>query len=376
MDVNNNKIIGWNFKYFDDKEFFDLFTKLKEEYSLNFLVNKFYLNNNTIIRWTNNKSVPRQYYFDLLYLTNNKKLMDKYIKITTARCKDQFYTKPETAKYCFEKLKLFLCRNDFDWKKYFFVEPSAGSGHFYNLLPKNRRIGIDIDSKFNAEFISMNFLDYDLSSVDKKTILIGNPPFGLRGNMALRFINHSRSADFIAMILPPLFESDGKGSPKKRVENHKLVYNERLPLNSYIYPDGKDVEVATLFQIWAKKTINIPELKQEYDTDHLVKIYSLSNGPSSSSKRNVKMIDKCDLYLPSTCFSGMKSYSSFYDLPNKRGYGIVITNKPLRRKILEHLKSVNWSKDYAFLSTNCALNLRKSLIQKSIFDGIRMKGIY
>ena len=78
------------------------------------------------------------------------------------------------------------------------------------------------------------------------------------------------------------------------------------------------------------------------------------------------MIDKCDVYLPSTCFSGMKAYKSFYDLPNKRGYGIVILDKKNKNKILQKMQNVDWSKDYAFLSTNSALNLRSSLIKKCV----------
>ena len=39
-----------------------------------------------------------------------------------------------------------------------------------------------------------------------KYIVIGNPPFGLRGNLALRFMNHSYDfADVIAFILPRIY---------------------------------------------------------------------------------------------------------------------------------------------------------------------------
>ena len=60
-------------------------------------------------------------------------------------------------------------------------------------------------------------------------IVIGNPPFGLRGQLALKFINHSsKFADYVCFILPQLFQSDGKGVPRKRVIGLNLIHSETL----------------------------------------------------------------------------------------------------------------------------------------------------
>lgn len=359
-----------NFKYFSNEEFFYLFQKLKNEKGINFLVDKLFLNNNTILRWNHKKSIPQQYFFDLLQIENNKKLINSYIQIISARNKDQFFTKKEVAKNCFNTLIKFLKKFNFDYSKYFFIEPSAGDGAFFDLLPSKKRIGIDLFPPNDRQYLKANYLDWN--NPYKKSIVITNPPFGLRGNLALRFINHSFKSDIVAMILPPLFESDGKGTPKKRVLNHKLVYSEKLDLNSYLYPNGKEVSVATLFQIWVKKDLPFDEIKSEYDTDHLIKIYSISNGNTSSDKRNVKMIGKCDLYLPSTCFKGMRIYKRFEDLPNKRGYGIVILNSKFRYKTLKIFNKIDWEKNYAFLSTNSALNLRMNLIKKALLENLKI----
>ena len=72
------------------------------------------------------------------------------------------------------------------------------------------------------------------------------------------------------------------------------------------------------------------------------------------------MIGKCDAYLPSTCFSGMKAYRSFGELPNRRGYGVVIHKS--KRRVENILMQQDW-KQVAFPSTNGALNLRRSLIE-------------
>lgn len=79
------------------------------------------------------------------------------------------------------------------------------------------------------------------------------------------------------------------------------------------------------------------------------------------------MLEKCHVYLPSTCFSGMKAYKSFLELPNKRGYGVVFLQK---QKLLTDIfvNNIKWH-EVAFLSTNSALNLRTDLIENEIIKG-------
>jgi len=35
-------------------------------------------------------------------------------------------------------------------------------------------------------------------------------------------------ADYVVFILPQIFESDGKGVPRKRVEGYNLTYSEKI----------------------------------------------------------------------------------------------------------------------------------------------------
>lgn len=340
----------------DKKDTFNMILELLETNSINDLALKLSLHVGTIKRWIEKKEVPINYYNDI-----NSLLGNKYESLDSYRAKDQFFTLPEIAKYCFNKTCEIITSMGINLEEYIFIEPSAGCCSFYELLPKEKRIGIDIDPKgeLSSELIKIDYLDY-YPEKNGKYIVLGNPPFGLRGNLALRFINHSKEyADFVAFILPPLFDSTGKGVPMKRVDGYKLIHSEKLPLDSYCYPNGDRLSIATIFQVWSKfGNINLADVKEK-DYKSFFRIYSLSNGNSPSSKRNVKMIDKCDLYLPSTCFSGMTLYYSFYELPNKRGYGIKIFKN--KAKILNIAKSIDWEK-VSFLSTNSALNLRTDLI--------------
>ena len=338
------------------KDTFNMVLELLVNNSINELAQKLSLHVGTVKRWIEKKEVPVNYYNDINALLGNKyKPLDNY------RAKDQFFTLPAIAKYCVEKTYEIVKSFGLKIEDYTFIEPSAGCCSFYELLPESRRIGIDIDPKGDlaSELIKSDYMDYKPKK-EGKYIVIGNPPFGLRGNLALRFINHSKDyADFVAFILPPLFDSTGKGVPMKRVEGFKLIHSEKLPLDSYCYPNGDKLSIATIFQVWSKYgDLNLAEIKDKDYLDYF-RIYSLSNGNSPSSKRNVKMIDKCDAYLPSTCFSGMKLYKSFYELPNKRGYGIKIYKN--KEKIMRIIEEIEWE-NIAFLSTNSALNLRTDLI--------------
>jgi hypothetical protein len=92
-----------------------------------------------------------------------------------------------------------------------------------------------------------------------------------------------------------------------------------------------------------------------------MKVYSLSDGGTIASTRNKDMIGKCDIYLPSTCFGkdNMKIYTSFDELPGKKGYGVVFFSK--KQHMLKKAENIDWSA-ISFLSTNSAYNLRTSLI--------------
>ncbi len=167
----------------------------------------------------------------------------------------------------------------------------------------------------------------------------------------------------VAFILPQLFNSDGKGVAGKRVVGYRLAYNEHLPPDSFMYPDGEEIKINTVFQVWTKINTNRIKIKSPKTCNNFIDVFSLSDGGLPANTRNKDMIGKCDVYLPSTTFTGMKAYESFYDLPNERGYGIII--KQNKREIKKILKNHNWEKT-AFLSTNSALNLRTSLIKDII----------
>ena len=314
----------------------------------------------TVKRWQDLKNVPKSYTFELLKLAN----IDIDYSNFTYKEKDQFFTPDTTAKYCYTKFIEVLKKYKDDYENYTFIEPSAGNGCFLKILPRDKRIGIDIEPKFN-EIVKQDYLDW-IPSKNKKYVVIGNPPFGLRGQLALKFINHSsKFADYVCFILPQLFESDGKGVPRKRVVGLNLLHSEKLD-TEFESPDGKNIKVQCIFQIWSKFHKNDSYVIKDTQNEN-IKIYSLSDGGTPSTTRNKKMFYKCDAYIPSTCFGKehMKYYDSFDMLPRKKGYGIVFIND--KEENLKKFKTIDWS-DVAFLSTNSAYNIRSSQITDKLIE--------
>ena len=342
----------------NDKNLLNILHNILKEKSIKNIAVELNIAQGTIKRWIELKNVPKLYTFELMRIAN---IDIDYTKFSYKE-KDQFFTPKETAEKCYKKLLEILNEYNENEKEYTYIEPSAGNGNFLNILPSNRRIGIDIEPK-NDEIIKQNFLNWLPNNINKY-IVIGNPPFGLRGQLALKFILHSNKfADYVCFILPQLFESDGKGVPRKRVKGFNLIYSEKLNSN-FEEPNGKKIKIECIFQIWSKYHENIKYIIKDND-DTILKIYSLSDGGTSSSTRNKNMFYKCDVYIPSTCYGkeNMKYYESFNTLPNKKGYGIVF-NKDKNENIIK-FKNIDWSK-VAFLSTNSAYNIRTSQIKNKL----------
>ena len=143
----------------------------------------------------------------------------------------------------------------------FFIEPSAGTGAFYNLLPPLRRLGMDIEPKCEG-IIKQDFLKvsggYDFSQPSSplptgphEIVIIGNPPFGKRGKLAIAFFNHAAYlADTVAFIVPVNFR---KWAVHKQLDSSmRFISKLALPREAFQLGNGKPYAVNTEFQIWTR----------------------------------------------------------------------------------------------------------------------------
>jgi len=159
---------------------------------------------------------------------------------------DCFYTRAEIARLCMEWLRESVeLTGDELW-----VEPSAGAGSFYLLLPTERRIGMDI-APAHSEVTRTDFLSWFPTDMNHgQTITIGNPPFGKNASTAVRFFNHAATfASCIAMIFPRTFR---KASVKNRLNRRFHLRGEWiLPENSFEFA-GQPYSVPAVFQVWVR----------------------------------------------------------------------------------------------------------------------------
>lgn len=154
---------------------------------------------------------------------------------------DKFYTKKTIVDECLSYLKL----NEYDC----IIEPSAGSGAFSNEISNVKAFDLLPE---NENIIQADWLKLDKSQFNNfnNILVIGNPPFGISGNLAYKFIVESmKFADTIAFILPKGFK---KESMKNRIPlNFSLTEEIDLQKDSFTL-EGNDYSVPCVFQIWQK----------------------------------------------------------------------------------------------------------------------------
>ena len=202
---------------------------------------------------------------------------------------DQFYTNPDVALRCYNKLAELVNINDYD----IHLEPSAGSGSFFNIMDNIKKVGLDIEPTTD-DVVKMDYFDYK-PIAGKKYLVVGNPPFGRVSALAVKFFN--KSAEFsncIAFIIPRTFK---RVSIQNKLNlNFKLIYNEDLPINPCCFTPIMTAKCC--FQVWVK--IDEPRVKTNYDKSH-ADFDFIKHGPKDKNNQPTP---------PNNCDFAMKAYGS------------------------------------------------------------------
>lgn len=114
---------------------------------------------------------------------------------------DKYYTPISTANFCWDKVEEVIGFNNVSE----IVEPSCGNGAFYHYHKHTPHFGYDIKPEYYTDFgeiFEQDFLSADLKYL-KGRLFIGNPPFGYRNSLSVKFFNRCcELGDYIAFILP------------------------------------------------------------------------------------------------------------------------------------------------------------------------------
>lgn len=167
-------------------------------------------------------------------------------ELSKAKQLDQFYTSPDYAATFYDTIQQHVDLSAAD----ILLEPSAGSGNFYNLMDPDKRIGLDLDPK-GIGIIQQNFFEWKPSNPNSKIHTIGNPPFGKNSRLAIDFFNHAASfSESISFVIPRTFR---KTSILNRLSlDFHMIYDETVPDNSFLFNNNK-YDVWCAAQIWVRK---------------------------------------------------------------------------------------------------------------------------
>jgi hypothetical protein len=275
---------------------------------------------------------------------------------------DQFFTVPDVAQKCHDNLLCIMANNGQNPAQYKFIEPSAGQGVFLDLLPKDRRIGLDIMPQ-RIEIDQQDFLSWSIKPNGYRYAVVGNPPFGYRAWLALAFVNHAaKFADYIGMILPMAFQSDGKGSPKHRVEGMELLHSEVLPPNSFTDAHGNPVKVNALWQVWRKGVNTRAAVKT---CDDWIDLFTVDQRKERLCGH--MRMHEADHFLQRTFYRDPPNLvKDFAQVKYVCGYGIVIKQK--KRDITQFLRSVDWH-SYSNLAAHNCRHISMYHIRSAMTDG-------
>lgn len=280
---------------------------------------------------------------------------------------DQFFTRPAIAKECWESLCKYMQSDGANIAHYKFVEPSAGLGAFYDLLPKNRRVGIDI-VQFRPEFIQNDFLTWSPKLNGYSYACVGNPPFGYRAWLALAFLNHAAMfSNYVGFILPMAFQSRGKSNVQDRVKGLHLAHSSPLPADSFIDANGNSLKVNALWQIWTRsysKKVTKPKTCDQY-----IDLFTVDMRKERLCGQ--KRLHEADFFLQRTFYTNPPSLvTSFEQVKYVCGYGIVI--KRAREKVLKALRNADWKYYSNLASHNCRhismCHIREALTDEGLID--------
>jgi hypothetical protein len=138
------------------------------------------------------------------------------------------------------------------------LEPAAGDGAFYDLLPPNS-LGIDIDSR-RPDIVQEDFLTFNDFAPGVTYAAIGNPPWGENG--AVKFFNHAADhCSVIAFLVPLSFRRPNAINQLDR--RFRLLHEE-------VSARGQPPIFATVFQIWVRRDelrqpIEIPREHSDFE---------------------------------------------------------------------------------------------------------------
>ena len=245
---------------------------------------------------------------------------------------DKYYTMPDLAKYCINKTKEIIGEDNITE----YVEPSAGAGVFLDVFDDiniSNYKAYDIEPEDNKNRIAkQDYLTLDLE-YKKGRCVIGNPPFGTRNTLSVKFYKKSiLLGDYITFILPI-----SQLNNNMYMYEFDLVYSEDL--GKRIYSDRK---IHCCLNIYRRNPSGLNK-KPNFDLKDVT-----LKGVSRGKSRNDKVPNEYDF---SICGFGNIGKICEYENQYCQQIYFIINNKEYKDRILELMQNINWKELYSMTAT-------------------------
>ena len=201
------------------------------------------------------------------------------------------------------------------------IEPSAGNGAFSLKIPKC--IAYDIEPEHES-IIKQDFLKLDLP-YKKGRLFIGNPPFGIRNTLSVKFFKHAiKMGDYIAFILPI-----SQLNNNNQMYEFDLIHSEIIDNNGFV---DLDKRIKLAFNIY-KRNHNGLNKKPNYKLNDVI-IKEARKGVTN------KITDDYDIGICSFGWSVGKEPEYIGQYANE--FYLYIKNDDLKDTIIDYIKNANW----------------------------------
>lgn len=160
---------------------------------------------------------------------------------------DKFYTKDNVALTCLQTIETLIGQSDI------VVEPSAGGGAFSRQIVHPNLKAFDVEPE-HSNVVKTNWFDVSRDMLGEGTLLVvGNPPFGVRSDLAKRFIKHAVSldAETVAFILPATFSKALNQRVSLFPEQFRLVVETDVGVESFTV-EGESFHIPCRWFVWTK----------------------------------------------------------------------------------------------------------------------------
>ena len=239
---------------------------------------------------------------------------------------DKYYTSPELAEYCVKKTEEIIGKENITE----YLEPSAGSGVFLDYLDKPY-FAYDIEPE-DDRIVKQDYLSLELD-YKKGRCVIGNPPFGEKNILSMKFFKHSlKFSDYIAFILPI-----SQLNNNQQMFEFDLIHSEDLGKKLY-----SNIEIHCCLNIFKR-----PEILHTKPFRYKFEDITFKECRKSRNQ----FLPKDFNYDIGFCSWGSILKEVEYEGQFQQEIYMKINNLKLKNKILEIMRKTDWLNIYAM--TKC-----------------------